>query len=399
MTMRRVIRVAVIGVTSLVVLAAWYVLAMAALSGRTVALPAPTGKYQVGRTSFEWTDSARTDPLDPHGGPRKLAVWLWYPAGADVTGSHLPYTPGLWSKLAFPLPFRWFETSFGKIRTHSLDGPPVADGRFPVVVLEPGMGFAAPQYSALAESLASRGYVVAGLTPTYSANVTVLGGQTVTSTKQGNPPDLGGHDGETQRTGDKLTAEWAADARFVAGQTSALGTAGRFAGKLAPQVAYVGHSFGGSASLEACRTDPRCSGAVDLDGTEFGQVVSSGLARPFLIMGSEDSCVIGSCGPQGTDTGGELEAGKKLLKASTGPHWLVTVNGAHHLNFTDYGVYFLGPPVRDLIGLGSIDGRRALTIQNDYVAAFLDHSVHGTPAQDIAALSTTYPETTLTAPR
>jgi dienelactone hydrolase len=381
-----------IGLGSVLVLLAWYVLAMAAFSSGQVVLPALNGKYQVGRTSFEWVDPGRTDPLDPHGGPRTLAVWLWYPAPADAAGPHPAYAPGLWSKLAFGAPAGWFETDFGKIRVRSIDGTPVADGRFPVVVLEPGMGFAAPQYSALAESLASQGYVVAGLTPTYSANLTVLGGQTVTSNKQGNPPDLGGHDGTTGQVGDRLATGWATDARFVADQVFALGRTGRFGGKIEPKVAYVGHSFGGASSLEACRVDPRCAGAVDLDGTQFGQVVTSGLAKPFLILGAGDSCTTGTCGPEAKDQGGEREAAAKLLKASTGPHWLVVVSGAHHLNFTDYGLYFLGPPLRNLIGLGSIDGRRAVAIEEDYLAAFLNHAVQNASTTGIEALRTKYPE-------
>ncbi|HEY3511385.1 MAG TPA: hypothetical protein VGL36_19585 [Kribbella sp.] len=388
-----------IGSGSVLVLLAWYVMAMAAFGARQVVLPALTGQYQVGRTSFEWVDAGRADPLDPHHGPRRLSVWLWYPAPADAQGPHPAYTPGLWSKLAFGAPVGWFETDFGKIRVRSIDGAAVADGRFPVVVLEPGMGFAAPQYSALAESLASHGYVVAGLTPTYSANLTVLGGQAVTSNREGNPPDVGGHTGESQQTGDRLAAEWATDARFVAGQVLALGQTGQFGGRLEPKVAYVGHSFGGASSLEACRVDARCAGAVDLDGTQFGRVVDTGLTKPFMIIGAEDSCTTGTCGPKATDQGGERTTATKLLQASTGPHWQVVVEGAHHLNFTDYDLYFLGPPLRSLIGLGSVNPRQALSIQNDYVTAFLDHAVRNAPATAIADLHTKYPATQLTAPR
>ncbi|MGH3430053.1 MAG: hypothetical protein ACRD3Q_12985, partial [Terriglobales bacterium] len=49
------------------------------------------------------------------------------------------------------------ETRFGAIRTQSLVDAPVAAGKFPLVVLEPGLGFSAPQYTTIAENLASRG--------------------------------------------------------------------------------------------------------------------------------------------------------------------------------------------------------------------------------------------------
>jgi predicted dienelactone hydrolase len=122
----------------------------------------------------------------------------------------------------------------------------VADGRFPIVALEPGLGFAALQYSTLAENLASHGYT-----------------------------------GNAARQGDRLVDVWAADARFAAMQVAGLGRVGRFAGRVdATRTSYVGHSFGGAASLEACRSDPRCAGAVELDGTQYGPVVRTGLNKP-----------------------------------------------------------------------------------------------------------------------
>jgi predicted dienelactone hydrolase len=379
----------------LLTLCGGYVALIAALDARTVDSPALTGPYGVGRVSFEWTDVARKDPLDTGGGPRKLPVWVWYPAPAQTQGARMKYTPGLWSRLAFGAPVGWFETSFDKIRVNAVADAQVADGKFPVVVLEPGMGFSAPQYTALAEDLASHGYIVAGLTPTYSANVSVLDGRVVPSNPQGNPPDLGGHSGPPQQTGDRLAELWAADAHFTADQVIALGSAGQFAARIDAKVAYVGHSFGGASSLEACRTDPRCAGAVDLDGTQFGTVVRAGLRKPFLILGSEDSCITGRCGPVGVDAGGEQDTAKTLLRASTRQHWLITISGAHHLNFTDYSLYFVAPPLHHLLGLGSIDGRRMLTIQNDTVTSFLDHAVRGADATSLDNLSTKYPETTV----
>jgi dienelactone hydrolase len=71
---------------------------------------------------------------------------------------------------------------------------------------------------------------------------------------------------------------WAADARSAANQVATLD---RAAGPLAGHVdtsrtAYVGHSFGGAAALPACRDDPQCAAAADLDGTQFGPVVRTG---------------------------------------------------------------------------------------------------------------------------
>jgi pimeloyl-ACP methyl ester carboxylesterase len=52
---------------------------------------------------------------------------------------------------------------------------------------------------------------------------------------------------------------------FAATQVPGLDRTGRFAGHVnVARTVYLGHSFGGAASLEACRTAPHCAGAVDL---------------------------------------------------------------------------------------------------------------------------------------
>jgi hypothetical protein len=106
----------------------------------------------------------------------------------------------------------------------------------------------------------------------------VLHGRTVTSTAAGNP----------------LT--------FAAGRVAALDRAGRFAGHIiTDHTAYLGHSFGGAAPLQACATDPRCAAAADLDGTAYGTVVDTGLHAPLMVIGSDGSCTTGTCRPATAD--------------------------------------------------------------------------------------------------
>jgi dienelactone hydrolase len=374
----------------LVVAGAAYVGYAAVRRGRPVALPAPSGAYGVGRTTYEWTDAGRTDPFAPQPGtPRRLSVWVWYPAAKDAAGERAAYAPGLWSKLHFSGPVGLGEGRFESLRNHALADVPVATGRFPVVVLMPGMGFSAPFYSTLAEDLASHGYVVAGVTPTYSANVTVLGGQLVESTPAANPEDLGDSTPQANAEGERIVATWASDARFAAARVAA---DPRFAGRTGSSVGYAGHSFGGAAALEACRLDPHCAGAADLDGSQFGQVVQTGLDTPLMLLGSEDSCITGTCGPAATDSPADRERAQSLLRASTGTPYCFTVDGARHFNFTDYGAFYLALPIRKVLALGGIDGDRALTIQNAYVTAFFDQALRHAPQPLLTGEENPYPE-------
>jgi predicted dienelactone hydrolase len=118
---------------------------------------------------------------------RGLSVRLWSPGRSGHRGKARAVHAGGLAAPDVPGPAGLFEGSFTAVRNHALDGVPVAPGQFPIVVLEPGMGVAAPQYTVLAEDLASHGYLVAGVTPTFSANGTLLPGRLVRSTAVGNP--------------------------------------------------------------------------------------------------------------------------------------------------------------------------------------------------------------------
>ncbi|NIK60775.1 alpha/beta hydrolase [Kribbella shirazensis] len=339
-----------------------------------VSLPETTGSFQVGRRTFEWTDTPRRDPYV--NGPRRLAVWLWYPVAKETTGQHVQYAPDEWSGLHLKAPASVFQGPFDILQDRALDRVAVAPGRFPVVVLMPGMGLSAPMYAALAEELASHGYLVAGVTPTYSAKLTVLGGHPVESKPEASPSNLGDGSEGSQQAGDSLVKVWAADARFAAGMV-AKELPNSVQSAVGPS--YVGHSFGGAASLEACRLDQRCAAAVDLDGMQFGEVVQKGVKAPMLLLGADDSCITSVCGP---DAGNDAARDRaiSLLKASSGTSWCATIPGTRHFNFTDYGVYYLAYPLRKYLPLGTAGPRHALTVTNGYVTTFLSHAIYKTAA-------------------
>jgi dienelactone hydrolase len=346
-----------------------------------VALPAATGSYAVGRVRYEWADTSRTDPLAPRAGqPRELPVWLWYPAkpGAGTgraQAGHAAYAPGLWRDVHLPAPVGLGETDFRVVRTHSWEGADAAGGRFPVVVLEPGLGFSALQYTTLAEDLASHGYVVAGVTETYSSNHAVLHGRDVTATQSGNPSDFAGtHMPASQAVGDRLVGIWSADARFVARRAADLAD-GPVGGHVdGERVVYVGHSFGGATALQACADDPRCRGAVDLDGGEFGDVVDRGLSVPLMVVTHDGGeCITGRCTPGDAADRADQRVARQLVDHHGTRAWLLTLAGTEHFNFSDYGAYQLAAPLRLLLAVGSADGRQALDDTDGYVSAFVDH--------------------------
>ena len=381
--MRRRVRTGIVILLLIVLLGgAGYVGWVLVQRSEPVSLPEPTGTYQVGRRTFEWTDTPRRDPYT--NGPRKLAVWLWYPVAKETTGRRVQYAPGEWNGLHLKSPISIFQGPFDTLQDRALDRVAVAPGRFPVVVLMPGMGLSAPMYAAIAEDLASHGYLVAGVTPTYSANLTVLGGQPVESKPEANPPNLGDSSEGSQQVGDHLVTVWSADARFAADMV-----AKQLPGSVDTAVgpSYVGHSFGGAASLEACRQDQRCAAAVDLDGSQFGDVVTKGVKAPIMLLGADDSCITSVCGPDAKNDADRNRA-LSLLKASNDTSWCATIPGSRHFNFTDYGVYYLAYPLRKFLPLGTVGPRHALTVTNGYLNTFLSHAIYKTESAGAPACRT-----------
>lgn len=346
-----------------------------------VTLPAPTGPYAVGRALYDWIDPSRAETFAPKPGVhRELIVWVWYPA-TPLPGAHTaPYLPAKWAQVVDD---DWARSGLtqrvSSIRTHSFADAPLssAQASYPVLIMQPGMGRIPADYSVLAESLASHGYVVVGITPTYSASTVVFpDGRVVhtapTATDEG---DL-----------NQVVSVWAADVHFVLGQLDHLTTTlqNRWTGRLdLSQLGFFGHSFGGASAAEACRLEARCKAALDIDGTPYGAVVRTGLRQPFMFLLSEPV-------QQQSASSGDRDM-RTLYQHLKGPGYMATIRGARHDNFLDLAVCF-APVLKIAGGLGSIDGRRGLAITNAYIQAFFDTALGQGNTHLLDGPSTAYPE-------
>ncbi len=250
-------------------------------------LAEPTGPSAVGRVELALTDAARVDPFASDGGPREIAVWIWYPTAKGNSAATAPYLPKTWADAANNVngPASVFFQDNNAVRTNSIEGASLQGKSPPVVVLLPGLGPSIAEYSALAEDLASHGYAVVGINPSGSSQVVGFpDGHLVYGTPEGSIAET--NIDAWYATASRVVGVWVDDASFV---VSTLAKNPPALGALdLSHVAYVGHSLGGNASFEVCARDPRCSAAIDLDGTIFSQVRSSGLKVPGLILQAND---------------------------------------------------------------------------------------------------------------
>jgi len=346
-------------------------------SDRSAVLPAPTGPDRVGRTVYDWVDQSRIDPFAPNGStPRELSVWVWYPASPAPGAPTASYWPADWQRaLGEGGGIKdLLHTRTALIHPHAVDGASISDSqrRYPLLVFAPGQGLSAAEYTTIAEDLASNGYVVAGINPTYSIDVVLSSGRVVRSAAKAENANYG-----------QLASVWGDDMRFVARQMDGMSTAstGRFSGRLeSARIGFFGHSLGGAAAVQACRHDDRCPGAVDLDGRLGGDVLQTGLGKPFLFLSSAGSL---------TDGAVKSQVRSVLRGVPAGQGHVLTVAGAAHHNFTDHGVYF---DLVSSISLGSIDGARALHLSSRYLQAFFSSYQLGRPDQLMAGPSSAFPE-------
>src|SRR3954453_7416385 len=112
--------------------------------GPAVALPAPTGGAVVGSDVIELVDQARAG--------RRVMLTRWYPALPSER--HRP-------PAAYASPrLRAVIGALPHVRVHARAGARAARGRLPVVLFSPGGNTSRILYQALAEDLASHGYLV-----------------------------------------------------------------------------------------------------------------------------------------------------------------------------------------------------------------------------------------------
>jgi predicted dienelactone hydrolase len=294
-------------------------------------LPATTGPYPVGRTDTHLVDTSRIETEDRGAGHRALRVVAWYPAEAG-TGAPATYVPG------------FDRIAPGLEASGELPGPVVAALRFvgtnaradaavagdaeayPVILLSPGNATNVAFYGALAEDLASHGFVVLGVDhPFQSAAVDTGDRVAVYREDMALPPGVA-----IPRKIDERIADLTFLLERLAMDGAGLGDVGTHLDL--DRIGIVGHSNGGITAAVMC-ADERIAACLNIDGQQAGGPFSprpdpAAPAKPFLYLTKE------------TTMGAPL---LELFEAGGADTYRVMVPAADHDSFTD------GPRLRPRI--------------------------------------------------
>ncbi|WP_161789900.1 alpha/beta hydrolase family protein [Streptacidiphilus neutrinimicus] len=355
-------------------------------SGVTPAIPAPTGPYQVGTVNLHLVDRTRYDPWVPTYPRRELMVQLWYPA-TQTSGHAL--APWLQSEAADSFLSSWnvWPGSMDVPTTAGHLGAPVDPkaGKLPVLLYSTGLHSDRSQGTALAEDMASRGYLVVMIDSTHEANeVQFPGPRLETATPASSKYTL------TVR---------AADAKFVVNELGLIagGKDPDVDGAALPsglsgnvdmsRIGMFGWSYGGPTVLDSMTLDPRIAAGADLDGQLYGPQDAENLNRPFLLFGAsyhdrrEDS------------------SWASVWSHLTGPKYELKLAGTEHLSFSDYETLFsqageeMGlTPGQVQQDIGTLAPSRAIYIMRTYLAAYFDTVLHIKTNPLMSGPSKSFPE-------
>lgn len=383
-SVRRVVR-GVWGITLAGALALATLIAVMWLDHRAeTSLPAPTGPWAVGRSIQVWADDA-VDPLAPvRGTTRELVVWIWYPAAPETAGAPANYLPddllAATNRMRGRLIGQVLTRDLSKVRTHSHSDVDVSAKQpsYPVLLMRAGASAGVENYSALAEDLASHGFVVVGFNAPYRTSVvTFPDGRVIGRTSDNNPEICVGR-ADMAQCAERILAGWTADMAFVldrVGELSSGATPSRFRDRLdVTRVGVFGHSFGGAAAALFCAQDARCKAAVNVDGAPHGRVVEDGLGQPFMFVLSDHTH---ETDPESLAVLSRIQSQyDHLLPAA---RHRVVISGANHFLFSDDGALLKSPVMQALlrtVGLLRIDGRRQLAATSfclyNFFAAYLN---------------------------
>ncbi|MEU6057709.1 alpha/beta hydrolase [Streptomyces sp. NPDC047097] len=334
-------------------------------------LPAPTGRYAVGRDTLHLVDRSRADPWVPQAGARELMVSMYYPArpGGGRTAPYMTRGEAGAFLESRGLADAVSATTLSRTRTNARPGASPVRGSHPLVVLSPGFSVQRSTLTLLAEELAGQGYVVASVDHAYESVGTAFPGGRLLDCAACEQTKPGGYG--------VVPPSRARDVSFLLDRLLAdRHPAWRHARMIdRDRIGMAGHSIGGASAMSTMVRDQRVRAGANLDGSFMEPVSAEGLGgRPFLLFGTgEDDSTWARDWPL-------LDGWKR---------W-ISVTGSGHFTFTDI------PVLGDQLGLLTPDeplsGTRSQEITRAYVTAFFDQHLKGLDRKLLDGPSARHPE-------
>jgi len=311
----------------------------------------------VGVQSLAITDEARRDPIDP-AHARQWMIDVYYraqpaePAPTDVYARDPAILSAMIEGGYYGVDAETL-TSWSQIAAPAIEDATPAEGARPVILLSPGSGVAAFNYSRLAVSLVERGYTVVVVQHPYAGLSRLPDGRL-----------LSADDDPVQAIDDPAALtprilEWSGDLSVTLDRLADTVQLRGLALDL-DHVIAVGHSVGGAIALDACAVEDRIDGCMNFEGALFSsRAETDGVPRPAVSTGSR------ARGRPPTEGLGE-EMTAALAQRGNPSVWYVKVTGGSHMSFSDaptmmpetlthFGGEIMPPERSDAVYAGMVD--------------------------------------------
>ncbi|KAI1750482.1 platelet-activating factor acetylhydrolase [Xylaria castorea] len=331
--------------------------AAAAVTADQILFPSTTGPYRVGHTVLELVDYSRDDIYSSVPEPRDLLTTLYYPIDDNQTNCTIDtlITPLLSSYLDTMLSLP--SGTFKQFALPSCLNAPLARPDLPLVLFSHGYKGSRLLYAGFLQEFASRGFNVLAVDHPHDALIMEYpDGRVVYNTLD--DTFLGAVEQDLNvRVQDMIFALNSLNNETITSQIPGLSGKPLQTGR----VGIVGHSFGGSTSLQTTVNDTRFVAGTSFDGPFWGFANQTGTDAPFMLMAALQ--------PSSEEWVPEWTATWPLLRSFK--RWF-DVAGTLHLSFDDF------PLEADLLGAdisaiaGNVTGSRMISIQSTFATSFFN---------------------------
>lgn len=334
-----------------------------------------TPQFDVAITTAALTDTDRVDPFAGDGRARSIMVSSFSPIKKCHHKQVEPYMPPNTANFqddkfgVYGLPNGTFRSlSLETCKDKSMKQSPCSNNSFPLVVFSGGLATSRLIYTSMLQSIAAAGYRVISIDHPYDSDIVEFPDGTIVT-----GIDLSS-DTEIELALSTRTKDFAFVRRQMANVTVVeMLFRGQSRGTRSPNTAFIGHSLGGAAAAAAMLQEESVSVGLNYDGSIFGDVLTVGLDRPFMLMGHENKT-------QETDP-----SWKTVWPRLTGWKKEFEVLGAAHYSFSDL------PLIASVLGfreslptevnevLGTVEGHRMTEIIAAYTTSLLDMVLKSKP--------------------
>lgn len=344
-----------------------------------IQVPSLPGPYSLGTTVLQATDPSTS---------RSLMLSLFYPTSKNSSSYTLApsFPPATALHLAelysLPpsVPLQEFTSRSYNLAPLLLSHHKSFD--FPTLLFSPGYGASRLIYTAIAENIASLGYLVITVDHPFDVDFIEYSNGTIVTWQDVDfdnftvvIPYVNARVKDLQFVLNSLSNPlFTAQIPGVANSSHPYKYGSPKPKQILPtkSIGAFGHSLGGAASFSAMHADPRFSCGINLDGSIIGDVVQSGLKSPFMMMANENHTRTQDSDPTW------FEFWESSVKLGKGWRRDVRAKGTTHGSFEDLAVW---AEVLGLGGfeelLGTIKGDRMLEVETRFVGAFFGKWLKG----------------------